>query len=110
MIGYDDPVLPTKVLRDFITTEKREEKMRMMVGVLEGKVVQAVDLVAVAKLPKKNARCHVAIGHARADARASCMLEVDYSVSSSESFQLFKTKRKGRAICQQQKESYHRKN
>ena len=53
VIGYDDPVLPTKVLRDFITTEKREEKMRMMVGVLEGKVVQAVDLVAVAKLPKK---------------------------------------------------------
>ncbi len=53
VIGYDDPVLPTKVLRDFITTEKREEKMRMMVGVLEGKVVQAADLVAVAKLPKK---------------------------------------------------------
>ncbi len=45
--------LPTKILRDFITTEKREEKMRMMVGVLEGKVVQAADLVAVAKLPKK---------------------------------------------------------
>lgn len=53
VIGYDDPVLPAKVLRDFITTEKREEKMRMMVGVLEGKVVQAADLVAVAKLPKK---------------------------------------------------------
>ena len=53
VIGYDDPVLPTKVLRDFITAEKREEKMRMMVGVLEGKVVQAADLVAVAKLPKK---------------------------------------------------------
>ena len=53
VIGYDDPVLPTKVLRDFITTEKREEKMRMTVGVLEGKVVQAADLVAVAKLPKK---------------------------------------------------------
>jgi len=53
VIGYDDPALPTKILRDFITTEKREEKMRMMVGVLEGKVVQAADLVAVAKLPKK---------------------------------------------------------
>lgn len=25
VIGYDDPVLPTKILRDFIGTEKREE-------------------------------------------------------------------------------------
>jgi len=53
IIGYDDPVLPTKVLRDFITTEKREEKIRITVGVLEGKVVQAAELAAVAKLPKK---------------------------------------------------------
>ena len=53
IIGYDDPVLPTKVLRDFITAEKREEKIRITVGVLEGKVVQAAELAAVAKLPKK---------------------------------------------------------
>ena len=54
VIGYDDPVPPTKVLRDFIGLEKREEKIRMMVGVLEGKVVQAAELAAVAKLPKKD--------------------------------------------------------
>ncbi|ALA57626.1 Fused 50S ribosomal proteins L10 and L7/L12 (Modular protein) [Nitrospira moscoviensis] len=53
VIGYDDPVLPTKVLRDFIGGEKREEKIRITIGVLEGKVVQAADLAAVAKLPKK---------------------------------------------------------
>lgn len=53
VIGYDDPVLPTKVLRDFIGAEKRDEKMRIMVGVLEGKVVQPAELAAVAKLPKK---------------------------------------------------------
>lgn len=53
VIGYDDPVLPTKVLRDFISAEKREEKIRMTVGVLEGKVVQPAELAAVAKLPKK---------------------------------------------------------
>jgi large subunit ribosomal protein L7/L12 len=53
IIGYDDPVLPTKVLRDFITADKREEKIRITVGVLEGKVVQAAELAAVAKLPKK---------------------------------------------------------
>ncbi len=53
VIGYDDPVLPTRVLRDFIVAEKREEKIRMTVGVLEGKVVQPAELTAVAKLPKR---------------------------------------------------------
>ncbi|BFU95999.1 MAG: Fused 50S ribosomal proteins L10 and L7/L12 (Modular protein) [Nitrospira sp.] len=53
VIGYDDPVLPTKILRDFIAAEKREEKIRITLGVLEGKVVQAAELAAVAKLPKK---------------------------------------------------------
>ncbi|QPD03093.1 MAG: Fused 50S ribosomal proteins L10 and L7/L12 (Modular protein) [Candidatus Nitrospira kreftii] len=53
VIGYDDPVLPTKILRDFIGTEKREEKIRMTVGVLEGKILQPDELTAVAKLPQK---------------------------------------------------------
>jgi len=53
VIGYDDPVLPTKVLRDFIGAEKRDEKIRIMVGVLEGKVLQSAALAEVAKLPKK---------------------------------------------------------
>ena len=53
VIGYDDPVLPTKVLKDFIGAEKREEKIRMTAGVLEGKILQPAELAAVAKLPKK---------------------------------------------------------
>ncbi len=53
VIGYDDPVLPTKILKDFISAEKREEKIRITLGVLEGKVVQAAELAAVATLPKK---------------------------------------------------------
>ena len=53
VIGYDDPVLPTKVLKDFIGAEKREAKIKMTAGVLEGKLLQPADLVAVAKLPKK---------------------------------------------------------
>ncbi|HAP41433.1 MAG: 50S ribosomal protein L10 [Nitrospira sp.] len=53
VIGYDDPVLPAKILRDFIQAEKRSEKMKVTVGVLEGKVVQAADLAAIAQLPKK---------------------------------------------------------
>ncbi len=55
VIGYDDPVLPVKVLREFIETEKRDEKIKMTVGVLEGKLLQAAQLAAVAKLPKKEA-------------------------------------------------------
>ena len=53
VIGYDDPVLPTKVLKEFIGAEKREEKIRMTAGVLEGKILQPAELAAVARLPKK---------------------------------------------------------
>jgi large subunit ribosomal protein L7/L12 len=53
IIGYDDPVLPTKILRDFIKGEKREEKIKIAVGVLDGKLVQAVQIAAVASLPSK---------------------------------------------------------
>jgi len=53
MIGYDDPVLPTKILRDFIKGEKREEKIRIAVGVLDGKLMQAAQIAAVASLPSK---------------------------------------------------------
>ena len=53
VIGYDDPVLPAKILKDFIAAEKREEKIRITLGVLEGKILQPPELAAVAKLPKK---------------------------------------------------------
>jgi large subunit ribosomal protein L7/L12 len=53
MIGYDDPVLPTKILRDFIKGEKREEKIKIAIGVLDGKLVQAAQIAAVASLPSK---------------------------------------------------------
>ncbi len=53
VIGYDDPVLPAKILRDFIQAEKRTEKIKITIGVLEGKLVQAADLAAIAQLPKR---------------------------------------------------------
>jgi large subunit ribosomal protein L7/L12 len=53
VIGYDDPVLPTKVLGDFIGAEKREDKIRITIGILEGKLIQPDELAVVAKLPKK---------------------------------------------------------
>ena len=54
-IGYDDPALPTKVLRDFIAKEKRDKKMRITVGVVEGNLLDAARVKAVADLPPRNA-------------------------------------------------------
>jgi large subunit ribosomal protein L7/L12 len=53
LIGYDDPVLPTKILQDFIKGEKREEKIKIAAGVLDGKLVRAAQIAAVASLPSK---------------------------------------------------------
>jgi large subunit ribosomal protein L7/L12 len=54
-IGYDDPALPAKILRDFIAKEKRDKKMRITVGVVEGNLLDAVRVKAVADLPSRNA-------------------------------------------------------
>ena len=54
-IGYDDPALPAKVLRDFIAKEKRDTKMRITVGVVEGRLLDAARVKAVASLPSRNA-------------------------------------------------------
>lgn len=53
LIGYDDPAVATKILRDFIKAEKREEKIKITVGVLDGNLLQAEQLLAVASLPSK---------------------------------------------------------
>jgi large subunit ribosomal protein L7/L12 len=53
LIGYDDPAVATKILRDFIKAEKRDEKMKITVGVLDGKLLKADELLAVASLPSK---------------------------------------------------------
>ncbi len=55
LIGYDDVVLPTKILRDFIRVEKREEKIKITVGVLVGQLLPASRLIAVANLPSRDA-------------------------------------------------------
>lgn len=54
VVGYDDPVLPTKVLRDFIRNERCEDRILLKGGVLEGNVLQPLQLVAVADLPSKD--------------------------------------------------------
>lgn len=53
VIGYDDPVLPTKILRDFIKAEKCDEKILWRGGVLEGNALEPAQLIATADLPSK---------------------------------------------------------
>ena len=54
ILGYDDPVLPAKVLKDFIKNERVEEKMRLRGGVLDGASLAPERIAAVADLPSKN--------------------------------------------------------
>ena len=53
VIGYDDPVLPAKILRDFIKAEKCGEKIVWRGGVLEGNTLDPAQLIAAADLPSK---------------------------------------------------------
>ena len=53
VVGYDDPVLPTKVLRDFIKSEKCEKKLYIKGGVLDGESLDVPRLASVADLPSK---------------------------------------------------------
>src|SRR5438094_7811699 len=53
-IGYDDPALPAKILRDFIAQEKRDKKMRATLGMVEGILFDAARMKAVADLPSRN--------------------------------------------------------
>jgi large subunit ribosomal protein L7/L12 len=52
-IGYDDPALPAKILRDFIAKEKRDKKMRITMGMLEGNIFDAARIKVVAELPSR---------------------------------------------------------
>ncbi len=53
VIGYDDPVLPAKLLRDFIQNEKCDENIIWRGGVMEGKTLEPAQLMAAAALPSK---------------------------------------------------------
>ena len=49
--GYADPVAPARILREFV--DKRTEKIKVKIGVIEGQVLDSKDLKRVASLPKK---------------------------------------------------------
>lgn len=49
--GYADPVAPARILKEFV--DKRTEKIKVKIGVVEGQVLDAAGLKRVASLPKK---------------------------------------------------------
>jgi large subunit ribosomal protein L10 len=49
-LSYDDPIAPAKVLAQFA---KENEKLEIKVGVMNGKVLDATAIIALAKLPPK---------------------------------------------------------
>jgi large subunit ribosomal protein L7/L12 len=53
VLGYDDPVLAAKTLRDFIKGEKREAKITIKGGVLDGQLVHPSEIAALANLPSR---------------------------------------------------------
>ncbi len=53
VLGYDDPVLPAKVIRDFIKAEKCEKSLQVKGGVLDGEELDPARLSSVADLPSK---------------------------------------------------------
>ncbi|HUK56324.1 MAG TPA: 50S ribosomal protein L10 [Nitrospiria bacterium] len=50
--GYDDPVAPVKILKEFV--DKRTEKIKVKIGVMEGQVLDSKGVKMVASLPKKD--------------------------------------------------------
>lgn len=48
-IGYDDPILPTKILQDFI--QKQTPKMQVRAGWVEGRMLTGLEVSHVASLP-----------------------------------------------------------
>ena len=53
VIGYDDPVLPAKILRDFIQAEKRSEKIKSLSGCSRAGWCKLRISTRIAQLPKK---------------------------------------------------------
>jgi large subunit ribosomal protein L7/L12 len=53
VIGYDDPVLPAKVIRDFIRSEKCEEKLQLKGAILDGNELDPARISSVADLPSR---------------------------------------------------------
>jgi large subunit ribosomal protein L7/L12 len=52
-LGYDDPIIPAKVLSNFIAKERRHQRFIIRSGVVEGKIVEADQLRDLANLASR---------------------------------------------------------
>ena len=59
LIGYDDPVLPAKILSDF---NKKKEILKLKAVLFEGKVFDAEEAKAIADLPSREAMLSQFVG------------------------------------------------
>lgn len=51
-IGYEDPLAPSKVLYEF---QKKQGKLELKIGMLDGKLIQTEEIKALATLPSLDA-------------------------------------------------------
>ena len=49
--GYDDPVIPAKVIKDF---SKNNDKLTLKTGVIEGEYYEAAKMLEIAEIPSKD--------------------------------------------------------
>lgn len=64
-LGYDDVVIPAKVLHEF---SKTQQKLELKVAVLDGKLLKQADIKALASLPSLNSLRATIIGLLQAPA------------------------------------------
>ena len=103
-------MLPTKILRDFITAEKREEKIPLLWACSRARSVQAAELDAIAKLPKKEVLIAMLLSAMQGPIRGVVYTLSGVLANLCESLQPLRIKGKGRETCQQPLQNCHRKN
>jgi large subunit ribosomal protein L10 len=59
IIGYDDPVLPAKILEDF---NKKNEILKLKTVLFEGKVLHSEEAKNISKLPSREALLGILVG------------------------------------------------
>lgn len=64
LFAFEDAITPAKILKDFIKAQK--EKVKILGGIFEGRILSASDVVELGKLPAKNELLARLVGAIRA--------------------------------------------
>ena len=109
VIGYDDPVLPTKIFRDFIRTEKCDEKIQWRGGILEGKALEPAQLIATADLPSKEVLLSMLLSAMQGPLRGMAGVLQGILREFVAVLTAIQEKRKETGPCQRQEQSFQKK-